>query len=62
MRASSALTALVVCGLVDAVSAYAGPAEQENFDGSNVLTLSPADFSEASIDSLPTPMLVDFYA
>ena len=57
-----AAAALVVCGVVGSACAYSGPAEQENYDGSNVITLSPTDFSEASIGSLPTPMLVDFYA
>jgi|EP01043_Picozoa_sp_COSAG02_P014587 hypothetical protein len=62
MRAGSGLVVIAACGLVGTVSAYSGPAEQENYDGSNVITLSPTDFSEASIGSLPTPMLVDFYA
>lgn len=60
MRASAA-AALVACGLVGSVRSYSGPAEQENYDDANVVTLSPTDFSDASSAHL-LPMLVDFYA
>ena len=60
MRANAA-AALVACGLVGSVRSYGGPAEQENYDDANVITLSAKDFSDASTAHL-LPMLVDFYA
>ena len=54
------LAAVALCGLVAPVWADAGPAEQELYDETNVITLEAADLSQ--VDTLPTPMLVDFFA
>jgi hypothetical protein len=54
------LAAVAAFGLVASASAANGPAEQENYDDANVITLTSTDFSD--VGSLPTPMLVDFYA
>ena len=56
----AAAAAFVACGLGVAVRVHASPAEQELYDETNVLTLTAEDFSD--VDSLPTPMLLEFYA
>ncbi len=57
----AAAAAVVACGLVTCVRVHAGPAEEERYDDTHVITLKASDLL-SDVDSLPTPMLVDFFA
>eukprot|EP01043_Picozoa_sp_COSAG02_P025890 COSAG02_NODE_1472_length_12451_cov_183.797037_5_plen_74_part_00 len=56
-----AAAAIVACGLAASVRVHAGPAEEERYDDTHVITLKASDLL-SDVDSLPTPMLVDFFA
>lgn len=57
-----AAAAVVACGMAASVRrVHAGPAEEELYDDTHVITLKASDLL-SDVDSLPTPMLVDFFA